>query len=490
MAVPDANTPLRNNPRDDRLGLFRAARRRWELLACSARWGRVLVFAAMAIATLSISLILLTVESLTPPQRAGLIGVALAAWVLLIALGWTRGTLPLKPLLAAIAITLLFAVSTPSNQSGDVYSYAMYGRIVTVHHHNPFAWYPMHFEGDPMRRHVNDLWQRTPDIYGLGFTVIMAAFAPVIGQSNFLVHFLYQLVALAAVGAMLWLLWKRSRNPAVLAFVGLSPLLAVSVVNGGHPDALVALAVLVSVLLAIEHRPVLAGVAFALAASVNFTALVGAAVLCVWAYRRWSRADVVKFAAVVGVFGALPYLLMSGWIQNAHTHSGLISRQSIWSAIGSFVSSADLLRTLASSGATVIAGALLLVIAIRHTSRGTPELAIAAGMAAFLVASSWVMPWYAFTALPLLALRRPNLLSWTVAIYASLVLLGEQYPSLSAGTIGSIGHMFLQNVVPVAALVCCVIVIVFRPRDVLAGALDEAPEDAAATAVPRLAASA
>ena len=42
------------------------------------------------------------------------------------------------------------------------------------------------------------------------------------------------------------------------------------------------------------------------------------------------------------------------------------------------------------------------------------------------------MPWYAFTALPLLALRRPNLLSWTVALYSSLVLLGEQYPSLSA----------------------------------------------------------
>ena len=91
----------------------------------------------------------------------------------------------------------MFAVVTPSNQSGDVNSYAMYGRIVTVHHQNPFASYPMHFEGDPMRRRVGQLWQRTPDIYGLGFTVLMAALAPVIGQSSFLVHFAYQLVALA-----------------------------------------------------------------------------------------------------------------------------------------------------------------------------------------------------------------------------------------------------------------------------------------------------
>jgi hypothetical protein len=304
------------------------------------------------------------------------------------------------------------------------------------------------------------------------------------------VHFSYQLIAAAAAGAMLWLLWKRTRNPAAIAFVGLHPLLAISVVNGGHPDALMALGVLAGVLLAIERRPALAGAMFAFAASVNFTALVGAFVLCVWAYRRWNRNEVVKFAAIVGVFGAAPYILASGWLQNAHEHSQLISRQSFWNAIGAFVGNADLLRTLASNGATVIAGALLLVIAVRHTSRGTPELAIAAGLASFLVASSWVMPWYAFTALPLLALRRPNLLTWTVALYSSLVLLGEQYPSLAADRIGALGHLFLQDALPVAALVCCVIVIVFRPRDVLAGRLGEASTDAVVTAEPRLAASA
>ena len=111
------------------------------------------------------------------------------------------------------------------------------------------------------------------------------------------------------------------------------------------------------------------------------------------------------------MFGALPYLFMSGWLQNAHEHSELISRQSFWNAIGSFVANAELLRTFSSNGATLIAGGLLVVIAVRHTSRGTPELAVAAGLAAFLIASSWVMPWYAFTALPLLALRRPNLLT-------------------------------------------------------------------------------
>jgi len=320
----------------------------------------------------------------------------------------------------------------------------MYGRIVTEHQSNPFASYPMHFEGDPMRRHVNALWQRTPDIYGLGFTVIMATLAPVIGQSNFLVHFSYQLIAVAAVGAMLWILWKRTRNPAVLAFVGLHPLLAISVVNGGHPDALVALGVLVAVLLAIERKPVLAGVAFALAASVNFTALVGAGVLCVWAFRRWSRPEVAKFAGIVGIFGALPYLLLSGWIQNAHQHSGLISRQSVWNAIGSFVSNADLLRTLASNGATVLAGALLLVIAFRHTSKGTPELAIAAGMAAFLVASSWVMPWYAFTALSAARVAQAESLELDGRALLGTCVAGRAV-SVAVGDRGGLGRPYLPT---------------------------------------------
>jgi hypothetical protein len=101
-----------------------------------------------------------------------------------------------------------------------------------------------------------------------------------------------------------------------------------------------------------------------------------------------------------------------------------------------------------------------------------------------------VMPWYAFPALPLLALRRPNLLSWTVAIYSSLVMFGDQYPSLGSTAIGAAGHLFLTDVLPIAALVCCVVVIVFRPREVLSGELDDAQIDAGATAVPRLAASA
>jgi len=463
-------------------------------------WGRVAVYAALLVVTGASALLLFRVRAMTPTERAVTLIAAIVGWMLLVGLGWARGSLPLRPVVAAIAITLLCAVATPSRQSGDVYSYAMYGRIVTVYHENPYTTYPMHFEGDHMRRNVGELWQRTPDIYGVGFTAIMAALAPAIGESRFLANFAYQLLAAAAVAALLWLLWRRTRSPIALAFVGLHPLLSVSVVNGGHPDALIALGVFAGVFLALSHRVIWAAAAMAFAASINFTMIAAAVVLGVWAWRQWTRREVVEYSAIVGVFGVLPYLAVSGWLHTAHVHAEMISRQSLWTAVGGLISRSGPLSfvqlsrgewsAIVSNGATVIAGILLLAILVRHTSRGTPEPAIAAAMAAVLVASAWVMPWYGFAALPLFALRKPNLLAWTVALYSALVLVGEQFPALTAGYIGGLTHQLLQYWVPVCALAACVAVIVFRPREVLTGsdALDVVAEPA--PAAPAHAASA
>ena len=74
------------------------------------------------------------------------------------------------------------------------------------------------------------------------------------------------------------------------------------------------------------------------------------------------------------------------------------------------------LKSLVPNGTTLMAGILLVAVLLRQTRVHT-EIAIAA-VAVFLVTSPWVMPWYAFAALPLLSLRRPSLLAWAVALYS------------------------------------------------------------------------
>jgi hypothetical protein len=264
------------------------------------------------------------------------------------------------------------------------------------------------------------------------------------------------------LGAILWLLWRRTRNILVLAFVGLHPLAAVSVVNGGHPDALVALGVLIGVLLAMEHRVVLAAIAFALATAVNFTTISVPIVIAVWAWRRWSRTDLIRFSAITFGLGALPYFFLGGWLQNAHEHSRLISRQSIWNAVMSIAN----VRSHIPNGTTLLVGALMLVVLWRQARLPNPELAAAAAIVVFVVASPWVMPWYGFAALPLVALRKPNLLAWVIALDAGLILVGDQFPSLGPNGIGAVPHQILQFWVPVLALIACAIAIYRRPRDV------------------------
>jgi hypothetical protein len=173
--------------------------------------GSVLVYGALVVNVVCTAVVLFLTESLTPRERAWLLLGALSAWVLLVVVGWARGSLPRAGVIIAICITIFAAVSTPSNQSRDVYSYAMYGRIVTEYHANPFSSYPVHFEGDPIRPHVGTMWQRTPDIYGPAFTAIMAGLAPINGASTFRVRFSYQLVSAAAIalGIYVSVTWDR-----------------------------------------------------------------------------------------------------------------------------------------------------------------------------------------------------------------------------------------------------------------------------------------
>ena len=132
------------------LPVLDSLRERWLVWARSEPAGTALVYSALAVATASISLVLLFYEPLTATQRATLLVLGLAAWVVLVAAGWARGTLPLKAVVGAIAATLLFSVATPSQQSKDVFSYTMYGRMITEHGDNPYNSYPMHYEGDPI----------------------------------------------------------------------------------------------------------------------------------------------------------------------------------------------------------------------------------------------------------------------------------------------------------------------------------------------------
>ena len=83
--------------------------------------------------------------------------------------------------------------------------------------------------------------------------------------------------------------WRTTRSLAALIFLGLNPVLVVIVVNGGHNDALIGLALLTAALLAVRRRPRAAGALIGLAALIKLTAGLALIGLVLWAWRHQLR---------------------------------------------------------------------------------------------------------------------------------------------------------------------------------------------------------
>ena len=114
----------------------------------------------------------------------------------------------------AIAFVLGVAVTMAPQRSGDVWSYAMYGRIVAVHHASPYRHVPDEYPNDPMLRFVSPAWLHTGSVYGPTFVAFSAGVAPLAGDSAIRTRLLYQATAALAVAGALVLVWRRTRSPA------------------------------------------------------------------------------------------------------------------------------------------------------------------------------------------------------------------------------------------------------------------------------------
>ena len=175
---------------------------------------------------------------------------------------------------ALIALLMVLAAALPPRGSRDVWSYVMYGRMVSEHGVSPYSHVPNDFPHDPFLQHVGSGWRNTSSVYGPVFIAISAVGSRIAGDSILAARLFQQLLAAGAVSAALALVWRHSRSPAALVLLGINPIVIGSVVNGGHNDALVGLGVVAATLLTVRKRVIPAGVLLALVALVKVTALV------------------------------------------------------------------------------------------------------------------------------------------------------------------------------------------------------------------------
>ncbi len=386
--------------------------------------------------------VLATVAALATSQagwvHVAALGVACAAFVPMLAGPKRWGTFRGWAVAVLSAGLLMTAVMFPPRESADVWAYTMYGRVLMVHHHNPYTTAPATFKGDPFLQRMGTFWRQRTSLYGPAFTALSAGVVRLARNNPRANRMGFQLLAAIAAFVALLLVWRTTHDPLGMAFVGLNPLVVVTVVNGAHNDAIAGTAVLVGVLLAMRERDVLAGLAMAFATLIKVVGVVPMAALALWTWRRRGLAAAAWQLGVGVIVAAAGYALtgvtavrdladafhlgdpFAVWrlplhvvqlLQRVHPGISLAGIQGVYRSQGYWVTLATL--------------AILAVVVLPRLREPGPALAVGSAALVYALTAGYVLPWFLFLGLPVLALVWRRLPAWLA--FADLAVLSFGY---------------------------------------------------------------
>jgi hypothetical protein len=343
---------------------------------------------------------------------AGAFGLYVVALVLLRRRGGA-----LAAVIVVAAAVQLAPLAGPLLLSRDVYAYWAYGRVDEAHGANPYRTPPDRFVRDPAERAMAPAWRASDSVYGPVFTEASAGLAVATGRSAELGAATYRLLAAVGMLALVGIVALAAARPVfAAAFVGWNPLLALQFAGGGHNDVWTAVFLLGALALAGRKRLALSGSSWALAAGLKWTPL-ALLPLELIARRRDAARLAVWFALAtvaicVGAFVLFGTAWLGALLPFAHRRAGY--------AIPS---------RLASAGIPGWVALLPLLLAIpwlvRSARRGQPRRSLATTL--LLVASPWVLPWYAVWVAPLAAIE-DDASAWALALAVSAYLLPDRVP--------------------------------------------------------------
>jgi hypothetical protein len=405
--------------------------------------------------------------------RAGMLAIAFAALGLAVGVGRWRRALHMRSVVITMLVLLVVSVKYWPRDSTDIWSYAAYGRMVSQYGASPYRHFPIEYSHDPAIQRVKPTWQGTSSVYGPLWNAISAGVVTVTHTHSLSTRVWFQTLAALSVFLAVLLIARRTRSPAAVALIGLNPLIIYDVVNGGHNDALVGLLVLAGVLLALRERFGWAALVIGVAALVKLIALLGLAALVVWVWRRRGARPAIRASAVTGGVVAAGYAFSGGLdaltpLRDARLQ---ISRNSIWLlgnadgrtnlfGIGARVH--DLASGFLNWAATASAITVLILAAVLVAGRlrdNTPVLVVGSALVAYLLAATYVLPWYAAWVLPLLVLEWQSGLTRLMLAWSALYLIAYQYRQ---GTPGSASYraLFTANTALVLLQLAMIVVLV------------------------------
>jgi hypothetical protein len=330
----------------------------------------------------------------------------------------------LRPIAWTIAALYTLAVVRPPRFATDIWSYTMVGRILAVHHLNPYRASPASVAADPLLHLLHHTWRFGTTPYGPLFVLHSGFVALISGTHPLAYRLAFQLTSMIAIGIALWLLWRATHSTAAVALVGLNPAVAGSIVNGGHNDALVALGLLGVVLLLDHDRTRTAGWVLVAAVLVKISIAFAIIPLALWVLtRRGVRALVMLLAPTVVVGGGLILFVPGALHSMTNANGGVVTRLSIWNIpqrVTWFGFANHPGAKYATAGLVAVVAVALFgaVVGRRFPDSGRGA---AIGAASWLVAAGYVLAWYTVLGLLVAALRPTDRLARWFAVQGGLI---------------------------------------------------------------------
>ena len=394
---------------------------------------------ALAVAVAAESAIVVGGSHLVGLAGLALTLVATAAWAFLAYDARVEQRAPL--VMIAIAVAFLVAIVVPPRGSHDLWAYVMYGRTVSVHHTSPYVHAPSDFPGDVFTARVAAGWRHAKSVYGPLFTAGSAVLTRIVGASALRARLAFQAVAAISLAGALLLIWRAKHSARALAFVGLHPAAVIAVVNGGHNDALVGLAVIAGALLAARRRWIGSGFVLALGILVKASAGLGLLAVAAWTWRRDRRGAIrlLLVAAATTIVAYVPAGLTAA--RDVASAGNGNSRASAWDPISSLLHPGTTAMVIGALAFTVIA-------AWRWSGSTEPSRTSLATMGAYLIGGVYVLPWYPAWALPTAALERRSRLAALVGAHAAFLVAVYEYEAPAhetlRGVLGVVRSVLIQ----------------------------------------------
>jgi hypothetical protein len=358
--------------------------------------------------------------------------VATAAYVAVLLMARSIGARLAIGTIAALHLLFLLA---PPLLSQDVFSYLAYARLEVLHGLNPYTHSPDAVPGDTVFGFAGS--KDATSAYGPLFTLATLPLAKLGVPGAFWT--LKVVIAAASLGvvALTWACARRLGADPVFAImaVGLNPLVLVHVVGGAHNDALVMLLVMGAVLGVLSAQPAQAGVLAAGGAAVKASGAVTAPfmLIAVSDRRRFVLGALAAIAAVAaGALAAFGWKALQAFVligQNQERTTRWSIPQKLADGIGALTDgdASSIVHFTRAGLALALGVTLLYLLRLAWQSRADPHAwVLAAGWAtlAVLVATAWLVPWYAIWVVPLAAICRSRaLMAATVMLCAYMLVI-------------------------------------------------------------------